>query len=73
MITLHKLNGGEFVLNAELIETLEATPDTTIALIDRRHIMVAESVDEVVDKVMRYRRATAGVPVSALALPANQH
>lgn len=68
MITLHKLNGDEFVLNAELIETLEATPDTMIALIDRRRVMVSESVADVVKLVLDYRRATAGVPVGALAV-----
>ena len=68
MITLHRLGGGEFVLNAELIETLEATPDPTIALIDRRRVLVTESVEEVVEKVIAYRRTTAGVPISTVAL-----
>lgn len=68
MITLHKLSGGEFVLNAELIETIEATPDTLLTLIDRRRVMVAEDVDEVVARVLAYRRATAGVPIGALSL-----
>lgn len=68
MITLHKLNGQPFVLNAELIETLESTPDTVISLIDRRRVMVSEEVDEVVARVMAYRKATAGVPIAAIAM-----
>ena len=65
MITLHRLNGDELVLNAELIETIESTPDTLITLVDRRRIMVSETVDEVVDSVIGYRRRVLGAPLSA--------
>lgn len=57
MITLHKLNGDEFVLNADLILSVEATPDTLISMLDRRTVMVAEPVREVVAAVFEYRRA----------------
>lgn len=57
MITLHKLNGEEFVLNAELIISVEATPDTLISMIDRRTVMVSEPVGEVVASVFEYRSA----------------
>ena len=63
MITLHKLTGEPLVLNAELIETVEATPDTLITLVDRRRLMVAEGVDDVVELVVGYRRAVAGASV----------
>ena len=65
MITLHKLNGDEVVLNAELIETVEATPDTLITLLDRRRMMVCESVDDVVSAVVTYRRRVMGAPIMA--------
>lgn len=65
MITLHKLNGDEVVLNAELIETVEATPDTLITLLDRRRMMVGESVDDVVAAVVQYRRRILGAPITA--------
>ena len=65
MITLHKLNGDEVVLNAELIEMIEATPDTLITLVDRRRMMVTETVDEVVQSVVGYRRRVLGAPLSA--------
>lgn len=60
MITLHKLNGDAVVVNAELIETIEATPDTLVTLIDRRRFMVGEAVDDVVRLVVEYRRAVGG-------------
>jgi flagellar protein FlbD len=56
MITLHRLNGKPFVLNAELIRTVEANPDTTITLINGDHMVVRESLQEVVDAAIDYGR-----------------
>ncbi|CUU06071.1 flagellar protein FlbD [Candidatus Thermokryptus mobilis] len=56
MIKVTRLNGQEIVINADLIEYLEASPDTIIALINGKKIMVKESVDEVIEKVTEYRR-----------------
>ncbi len=56
MITLHRLNGDEMTLNAELILTVEATPDTHIQTLDRRQFLVLESVEDVVSAVVEYRR-----------------
>ncbi|MGR3763867.1 flagellar FlbD family protein [Rossellomorea sp. NS-SX7] len=47
MITLTRLNGKSFTLNAFYIETVEAFPDTTIQLTNGRRYVVKESVDEV--------------------------
>lgn len=57
MIELTKLNGTPFVLNAELIETMEATPDTVISLVTGRKYLVRESVDEVRRKTLEYKRS----------------
>jgi len=57
MIKLHKLNGCEVVINAELIECLEPGPQTAVALATGNRFLVRESADEVVEKVMEYRRA----------------
>lgn len=66
MITLHRLNGDEMTLNAELILTVEATPDTHIQTVDRRQFLVLETVDEVVGAVIDYRRQVAlGAPLGA--------
>jgi len=56
MIELTKLNGAQFILNAELIETIEATPDTVVTLINGRKMMVKESVDDVVTKAVEYKK-----------------
>ncbi|WP_027629538.1 flagellar FlbD family protein [Ruminiclostridium cellobioparum] len=55
MIRLTKLNRSSFVLNCELIETVESTPDTVISTINCKKYVVLESVDEVIDKVIQYK------------------
>ena len=69
MITLHKLTGGELVVNAELIETLEPGPQTVIHLATGNKILVRESADEIVAKVVQYRKAVgaSGKPVNPIA------
>ena len=57
MIAVTRLNGGRIVLNAELIELVEALPDTTITLKNGHKYIVAEGLDEVVALAMEYRRA----------------
>jgi flagellar protein FlbD len=59
VITLHRLNGDEMTLNADLILTIEATPDTHIVMMDRRQILVMETVGEVIDAAIEYRRLVA--------------
>ncbi|HHZ16594.1 MAG TPA: flagellar FlbD family protein [Peptococcaceae bacterium] len=61
MIELTKLNGTPFVVNAELIEIIEATPDTVITLINGRKMMVKETVDEVVKKAVDYKKLITNV------------
>ncbi len=70
MIRLNRLHGaGEFVINADLIETMEACPDTTIQLMTRRRFVVQDSIDEVIAKIVEYRARTVSLPsVAARAL-----
>ncbi len=62
MIKLTRLNGSSFILNAELICTVEAQPDTFITLTTGERMMVAESPDEVLRRVMAYQQAKHLVP-----------
>lgn len=57
MIKLNRLNKTEFVLNCELIETVEAKPDTTIRLTTGNLYIVNETVDEVIDATISYKRS----------------
>ena len=56
-ITKFNTNDKELVLNAELIETIEETPDTVITLLNGKKLIEEESMDDIVRKVMDYRRA----------------
>lgn len=56
MITLRKLNGAEIAVNAELIESVEAAPDTVINLATGNRFVVKDSVEEVIAKVVEYRK-----------------
>lgn len=56
MVFLTRLNTRSVVVNADLIKMIEATPDTLITLINGDHMMVRETVEEVVEKVIDYAR-----------------
>jgi flagellar protein FlbD len=55
MIKLTRLNGSVYVLNSELIETVEATPDTVISTVDSKKYLCKESVDEVIDRIIEFK------------------
>lgn len=55
MIMLTRLTGAPFALNPDLIERAEATPDTVLTLCDGTKLLVAETVDELVERVREYR------------------
>jgi flagellar protein FlbD len=57
MITLTRINGKEFIVNAELIRTVEENPDTTISLINGDRLLVKESMQEVVKRAVDYGRS----------------
>ncbi|RPF48395.1 flagellar protein FlbD [Hydrogenoanaerobacterium saccharovorans] len=60
MINLTKLNSESFILNCDLIESITENPDTTITLMGGKIFIVQESMQEVVQKVIDYRRKTFG-------------
>jgi flagellar protein FlbD len=57
MIKVSRLNGKEFVVNAELIQYIEATPDTVITLVNHEKLVVKEPVDEIVRRIVEYGRS----------------
>lgn len=62
MIKLTRLNGEEFVVNAELIRFVESRPDTYITLTTDDRIIVRETVDEVMKRAIAYSRAIRLTP-----------
>ena len=56
MIYVTRLNHTPVVLNCDLIEHMETTPDTVISLTTGQKLMVLESAEEIIDRVVQYRR-----------------
>ncbi len=56
MIRLTRLNGERFVVNAEKIRTIEATPDTVVCCETGERMMVKETLDEVIRRAIDYGR-----------------
>ena len=66
MIQLTRLNRVPLIVNSDLIEHVEVTPDTVVALTTGQKFLVLESAEDVVDKVIQFRKAileTAGCPL----------
>ena len=57
MITVTRLNHTPVVLNCDLIEQIETTPDTVISLTTGQKIMVLESTDEIIERVVKFRQS----------------
>jgi flagellar protein FlbD len=57
VIALTRLDGGSMVINIDLIETIEPTPDTLISMSNGDKLYVRESPAEVVELVVQFKRA----------------
>jgi flagellar protein FlbD len=55
MIQLTRLNNQTLILNADLVKFVEQAPDTVITLVNGEKFIVRESVDEVVQRILRFR------------------
>ena len=64
MIKLTRLDGEAFVLNAELIRYVECRPDTFITLTSGERVVVVESMDEVLDRAVRYQQTKQLMPAT---------
>ena len=59
MIRVTRINDAELVINADLIEFVESIPETMITLTTGKKIMVKEAIDEIIDRVARFKRLSA--------------
>lgn len=64
MIKLTKLNGEEFVVNAELIRFVERRPDTYVTLTTDDRFIVKESLEEVISRSISYSRLVRIAPAA---------
>ena len=56
MIFITKLNNQKVVINGELIEMIEETPETMITMTTGKKFIVKEKLEEVVDLVKKYKK-----------------
>lgn len=57
MIRLNRINGQAIVVNADLIELMEVTPEVVLVLTTGRRLVVQQSMDEVIEAVVRYQQS----------------
>jgi flagellar protein FlbD len=63
MIRVTRINNHSILLNSDLIEQIETVPDTTIALTTGQRLFVRESADEILSRIVEFRRRiSAGIP-----------
>jgi flagellar protein FlbD len=55
MIVLTRLNESTFAVNPDLVERIQASPDTSVVLVDGTTFIVRESIDDIIDLIARYR------------------
>jgi flagellar protein FlbD len=61
MIVLTKINKAPIMVNSDLIQYVEETPDTVITMMNNDKVVVQEGMTEIIDKVVHYRRLIRGL------------
>lgn len=56
MIKVHRLNKTQMYINANHIESIEATPDTILTLSNEKKVIVRETVDEIINSIIQYHQ-----------------
>lgn len=64
MITVTRLNDSKLVINSDLIEFVEAIPDTIISLTTGKKIMVKESTDTIIHLVAEFRKKVSSIRIN---------
>jgi flagellar protein FlbD len=72
MIRLTRLNHAALVVNCDLIEHIEMTPDTVISMTTGQRITVLETTEEVIGRVIEFRRLLLRVPEIMVAEAVNE-
>ncbi|MFV0632959.1 flagellar FlbD family protein [Demequina sp.] len=72
MIFLTRFHGDRFAVNPDLIQRIEATPDTVVTLIDGSKLLIAESLDDVSEIVLNHRASIASRAIAMSDAPVLQ-
>ena len=71
MIEVHRLNGEPFLLNSDMIETIDVTPDTVVRLVNGHRYVIKEKSDDIKKAIADFRRQTGyscvpfGIPLDS--------
>ncbi len=65
MIALIRLNGRPIMVNADMIESVETTPDTVVTLTSGNKLIVRDSMDTLQQKIIDFKRKIYGPPPPA--------
>ncbi|MDP3444546.1 MAG: flagellar FlbD family protein [Ignavibacteria bacterium] len=60
MILVTRFDGSTFFINAELIRSIEHTPDTVITLTTDYKIIVRDTAEQILDRIMKYQQLVRG-------------
>ena len=60
MIKVTRLNGMEYYINPHHIESIEIRPDTTLFMLSGKYVVVLETVEEIIDRIVEYRLRIGG-------------
>jgi flagellar protein FlbD len=71
VIRVTRLDGTQFYVNAEFIQSVESTPDTHVVLLNGHSYVVREQDDEIVERIAEYRRGAGGTGRAPLQLLVN--
>lgn len=67
MIRVTRLDGSSIVVNVDLVQWVERTPDTVLSLVSGEKLLVRETPEQFVASVLEYRRAVhQGAHLSAV-------
>ena len=64
MVNVHRINNEVLMINCDLIEYIEETPNTVVSMISGRKIVVIETCEEIRNKVIDYKRRIFGIELS---------
>jgi len=60
MISVSRLNGTEYYINPHQIESIELRPDTTLVMLSGKHTVVRETIEDVINRIVEYRKRIGG-------------
>lgn len=72
MILVTRFDNSTFYINAELIRSIEHTPDTVITLTSDYKIIVRDTAEQILDRIIQYQQKVRGVGLTELTLLKNK-